>query len=423
MLLSQRNRWAIALPCAVMLLCCISCSGGDAPSSVRDDGPEEATPQQSAEEAAVDVMRAWILAHAPHLSLDVGSGEYAPIGERGETVTAGAACVPLRFLAHLFEHDAHDEALFYKILQLAEAAIALQHDEPGAFHDGAFETQEGSGYFYAIGAALCIEGLVHAHRATGRARFLAAAERAAAFLRRLQEEGVEGAPCEYYRDVDPPLFKCTLHTKMLLAVEPLAMLAEATGDARYREWAEELHASLLVEGLAGGYEYFSPRDAGGDDRWHRLGGADCEEECFVYADSMSAALASLFAYEGASPIVREAYAFYNDLDGGAAAPDYDPAISWAGYLRPADGTTAQGAGQPYYDVVNAGILMELRRAIDPAAFARSRAAIVAHPEIFLHWGLDLALVPINARQNARAIALIGDALLLNDSARMALVGR
>ncbi len=391
----------------------------------------------------------WILDHAPNLKRNVVTGEYGP--EEGP-IRVQSACIPLTFLSHYYEIIEEDAQVYDKMITLAEFILTQQYHDDGEYGgnfyvekrqqllDGAFYSSQASmaegqtQYFYPIGAGFCIEALLDIYAITGDARYLTSAEEAAAFIRGMQTpndslwkafqlESKDGCPNlnlvtplyqggiseRYIIYPASTAFDNSLKMKMLMALHPLKMLGQVTGNADYAQWAQELRDSVLIDGLRDGYETFTPYGCYGDGEndWSRIG------DKHVYGDSVAYALNGLYKYEGATALVNEVYDFYNAFTGGVQAPTYNTSISWAGYLLPAEETTGQD-GNPYYDNVIAGILMEYRWEGDPDAYAIARARINAFPDSYFLWGMNMDFTPLNDWEASTTITQIADGLLLTD---------
>ena len=394
-------------------------------SGLNDEGEDDVDDSESTREVLPFVTNAknWVLTHAPNVMYDAEGESYLT----GKMVKAG--CVPIIFLYNYYTKVSEDADVLTKIQSLANFAISLQNTNEDEIGYGGYLVQEGGNRYYSIGAAFCGEAMIYAYRLTNDEKYLTSAKLAGDFLRKMQTPNdlpfpftnnvhrddngdpvYYGAFAEFY-DSRVNSIDNSLYTKMLLAFRFLKEIYFETRDEKYIGWANDLSNSILREGLTNGSLYFRPKSFGGngDGEWHGVK----DREIHVYADSMTYALDGLYYYEGNSEIVNDAYKFFNSFTGGEKAPNYDPDICWAGYLKPSTRTTGQD-GSPYYDLVNIGLLMEYRKTHDVSAYEKSRNAVVANQDAFMYWATDMNYVPINSEQATLAISYIANSLIQTD---------
>lgn len=285
---------------------------------------------------------------------------------------------------------------------LVETAWLDSNLEPDKFYTGAVVTGEEHKFFTGLGNAFACEGLVAAAAVAGlrgdtgsQQTWLSAAKLVGDFLCRLANpyeyyETKFGASCmvdEAGLPIQRPglvfgsvssLENLTTDAPLqnLYAIVALKDLAEATGTPSYGDAARQILDAMLP-GLRGYNAAFYARFHGDraqkllpnpyrDNAWHPL------ETGQIGDDNIEYSLAALWQYGGVSDLAEIARPFLNLP--AHNFPNYDPFISFTGYLKNFDGVWQHQ--MPYYDMVGFGLLGELRRSLSPADYQRAFTAVV-----------------------------------------------
>jgi hypothetical protein len=348
-----------------------------------------------------DIPYNFVMAHSPYLEYNPSTGEYNLAWNR----TPSAAGRSIKYLKKVYEID-RDPQTLEKIKELADYLVSIQNvtDETAGWYGG-FPSVEGATTYYSIDAVFGGEGLLDAYELTLNETYLNRSKAAATFLRHMQTRNEAGLVNQYYGGFVEYVnsangaYLVNMSTKLLLAVPFLDRLYSVTGDLLYITMRDDARDFLINGsgsgyGLEGHWEYYYPQPYG-DDQWHRIGTG----ENGVYADSVAYSLEALYEYEGLSDTVKNVYDFYQGFT------NYDTRFGWAGILDVVN--KVYDPLTPYYDVVNTGLLSELRKSYDWDSYIFSRRKVEKLGDKSLFWGINFDYEPITEWQNTITASAIG----------------
>jgi len=325
----------------------------------------------------------FIMDYAPYVYVVPESG---PDPEWGRAAFAAAFAVDFLFEAYFDpQFDARSSEIEAKIVELADWMLTQQCTDNQKQAYGGFKSAENSTSFYSVDACRTIPALLKAYELTSNAAYLNSATLAAAtFLYNMQHKPSQlDVHDRYYGGFARAVTLADawlgqMDVECLYGLVALRMLCES--DPANKDTYEAMMvdaAGFCRLGLEGFYLYYDPPPSG-DGNWHRTN----PDESTVFDDPLAYALIGLYAYEGWSSTVQNAYAFLNAINASPTYPAYNPAICWAGYID----VVARVPACDYYDNVTAGILSQIRRDHDKPAYAYSVKIIDKHSDAFMFWG-------------------------------------
>lgn len=325
----------------------------------------------------------FIMDYAPYVYV---VPEHGPDAEWGRAALAAAFAIDFLFEAYFDpQFDDRSNEVEAKIVELADWILTQQCTDSDKQAYGGFKSTENSTAYYSVDACRTVPALLKAYELTSNSAYLNSARLAAAtFLYNMQHKPSQiGVHDRYYGGFARAVtladaWLAEMDVECLYGLIALKMLCEADPDNRDTYEDMMLDAvSFYRAGLEGLYIYYAPPPAG-DGRWHRTG----LDESLIIDDSLAYALLGLYATEGWSDTVRNAYTFINAISASPAYPAYNPAVCWAGYID----VVGRVPTCDYYDNVTAGILAQVRRDHDKSAYEFSVKIIRKYVDKFMFWG-------------------------------------
>ncbi|NWG11470.1 hypothetical protein HXY33_06985 [Candidatus Bathyarchaeota archaeon] len=314
-----------------------------------------------------------------------------------------------------FLHEAYSAVQFEsrraeisnKIASLADWILTQQCTDDGKFAYGGFKSNEDSTQYYAVDACRVVPALLKAYEHTGTVAYLDAARLAGAtFLYNMQHKPSQlGVHDKYYGGFARAItiadvWLQQMDIECLYGLVGLKMLCESdpSNNSKYESMINDA-VGFCRYGFENLYLYYNPLPTGDGD-WHRIG----LNETTVYDDVFAYAMLGLYAYEGWSATVQNAYSFLNAIKASVQYPAYNPAICWAGYID----VVARVPACDYYDAVTSGILWQIRKNRDKPSFELSMQIVDKHQDEFMFWGVKHAdYSPIEAKKALTTVCWLG----------------
>ncbi len=386
--------------------------------------------EQAAIKARVEAIRAWLVKGRPGPGaaavLATGTTRTVSVyrdaagalreGDERADVQLTASCKSLEFLARYAGHGGLDKPGHVELDQFVDTVRGLQSRVPGALHRGALANGPDMRDYVTFSNAICGNALLAAHLARPDPAVLKMAVDVGDYLLRLlatvdelaQKQAVlsdhgKQAIGIVDRVTAAGKIQVTSSTWNLAAAGFLHRLAGVTNDKRYRKGAQTI-LDFQLHGVRDGYDYFAPRVAANDKqlilrwnlgyaakdgalkhefadgKWHRHGDIRAPATGTVGTDQIEYALAALFEMGWDREQLKSQYAKYKGMPNAVTC--LDSALSFPGYFRivETDGKVRASAYGNYYDIVGAGILADLKKALFADDYRKALRAMVANEQ-------------------------------------------